>query len=485
MIARLLLVLAALLFAAPVEAQTWLNRVQAKTAPANNYQRGTDPNGEPIFARPAFGDLSGAAQPAQLPAFAGGACTTTAGSVALSCDPAAIQFSQGGTGAVTSNLQAKMRQMYSVADYGAVGDGVVDDSTAFANASSAAAGNMIVVPPGSYKLGSTVTSASAFQFARGAQVAPSYGGNLSAPTTDGLPRDEDAMGGMGDFDIWDEGNSFTSPASGTRAAGFWKMLYDGTAGTFVVSQAGGPLAVGAGNGLEWAQTVAGSGSTYRLLQFDIEDASQFNNDYATISFYASAAAPTSLTVSLAQYFGSGGSPSAEVVAGSQAITVGTTIKLHTVTVAVPSTASKTFGSNYNDALKVQFYLPATGTFDVFLKQVKIERGRVRKPWHQVSLAKKHLYIARYLQFAVMSIGGTASAAGQYLYSQIPYKSEMRAPPAINVPYATVSGAANANTTPSNMQCTGSSKYGATCYIVSTGAGSFYDIGRLIRLDARL
>lgn len=49
MIARFLLVLTALLFAAPVEAQTWLNRVQAETAPANKVMRGVDDNGAPIF----------------------------------------------------------------------------------------------------------------------------------------------------------------------------------------------------------------------------------------------------------------------------------------------------------------------------------------------------------------------------------------------------------------------------------------------------
>ena len=400
-------------------------------------------------------------------------------------DAADVTFMQTGSGAISSDLRTKARQLFSVKDYGAAGDGTTDDTTAFSNAAAAAAGAQIFVPPGTYKLSSDVNTTSPFVFSGGAQTTASTGGYLTGPVTDLRPRDEDAMGGLGDFDIWDEGNSFSTPASGTRVADLWKVLYDGTSGTFGIDQAGGPLIIGAGNGLRWNQTVAGVGSTYRILQFDIEDASQFNGDYATVSFYASAAAPTTVSVGLAQYFGTGGSPSAEVAVGAQSFTFGTTVKLFTYTVAVPSTAAKTFGSNFNDSLKVQIYFPATGTFDVYLHQVKIERGRVRKPWMQVSLAKKHLYISRYLQFAVMSIGGTASGASQYLYSQVPFKAEMRAAPTITANYGTVAGAANANTTPANMQCTGSSKYGATCYIVSTGAGAFYDISRLIRLDARL
>ncbi len=52
MIARLLLVLAALAFTGSAYAQTWLNRIQAKAAPTNQFMTGVNTAGLPIFAQP-------------------------------------------------------------------------------------------------------------------------------------------------------------------------------------------------------------------------------------------------------------------------------------------------------------------------------------------------------------------------------------------------------------------------------------------------
>jgi hypothetical protein len=70
----------------------------------------------------------------------------------------AINFLQSGTGAVTRTGQAKMRDVVSVTDFGAVGDGSTDDYTAFNDALTAAAGGCVIVPFASagYILGSTL-----------------------------------------------------------------------------------------------------------------------------------------------------------------------------------------------------------------------------------------------------------------------------------------------------------------------------------------
>jgi hypothetical protein len=49
-------------------------------------------------------------------------------------DAANVSYTPAGAGAVTTNVQAKLRQTVSVEDFGAVGDGTTDDTTAIQNA---------------------------------------------------------------------------------------------------------------------------------------------------------------------------------------------------------------------------------------------------------------------------------------------------------------------------------------------------------------
>lgn len=70
-------------------------------------------------------------------------------------DSAASSFVPAGAGAVTRTAQEKMRESVSVKDFGAVGDGVTDDTAAIQAALSAS--TYVLVPPGNYKLSATLT----------------------------------------------------------------------------------------------------------------------------------------------------------------------------------------------------------------------------------------------------------------------------------------------------------------------------------------
>lgn len=65
---------------------------------------------------------------------------------------ASISFLQSGTGAVSRTAQAKMRDIVSVKDFGAVGDGVTDDTTAIQAAITANYGKRLYFPAGNYKI---------------------------------------------------------------------------------------------------------------------------------------------------------------------------------------------------------------------------------------------------------------------------------------------------------------------------------------------
>src|SRR5882762_10695564 len=67
--------------------------------------------------------------------------------------PAQLWFKGTGTGAVLRKMGDKLGDAVSVKDYGAVGDGVTDDSAAVANALTASGSNQILdfACPGNYK----------------------------------------------------------------------------------------------------------------------------------------------------------------------------------------------------------------------------------------------------------------------------------------------------------------------------------------------
>lgn len=65
-----------------------------------------------------------------------------------------VQYTPAGTGAVSTNVQAKLRQTVSVMDFGAVGDGVADDTAAIQAAVNAA--KLVNFPAGVYKVTSSI-----------------------------------------------------------------------------------------------------------------------------------------------------------------------------------------------------------------------------------------------------------------------------------------------------------------------------------------
>ncbi len=68
-----------------------------------------------------------------------------------------LSFTQSGTGAVARTVESKLRDVVSVKDFGAVGDGVTNDAAAIQAAVNACAGKTIYFPPGTYIVASRIT----------------------------------------------------------------------------------------------------------------------------------------------------------------------------------------------------------------------------------------------------------------------------------------------------------------------------------------
>jgi len=253
----------------------------------------------------------------------------------------------------------------------------------------------------------------------------------------------------GNFDIWQRGTSFSIPSTPglTYTADRWAAGFDGTGATRTISQE--PFTLGQTdvpneptNFLRWSQTVAGTGATYNTLAQRIENVRTCANKTITVSFYAKAAASTTVSVDAIQFFGTGGTPSPSVGATGSTITVSTTWQKYIVTFSIPSISGKTLGTAntpYGDHfLQLNFNLPINSTFTFDLAQVQLEEGFQATQFEQRPIAAELSLCQRYYSFAGINIQG--GAAGSDALSTIRFTTEMRRPPTATVVQAGVLGA---------------------------------------------
>jgi hypothetical protein len=186
----------------------------------------------------------------------------------------------------------------------------------------------------------------------------------------------------GDFGIWQRGTSFT-PASGSNVytADRFLATRDGT-GTVTVSRqtfTPGTAPVAGYEGqffLRFAQTVAGTGSTYSQVNQRIEDVRTFAGQTISVSFWAKAAATQDLFVGIAQNFGSGGSST--VFSAGQANALTTSWQRFSKTFVVPSISGKTVGTSSFLEITLSYPLNVTQTVDIW--GVQVEAGSIATPF---------------------------------------------------------------------------------------------------------
>jgi mannitol/fructose-specific phosphotransferase system IIA component len=79
--------------------------------------------------------------------------TTAVPATGTATNAAVVVYNPAGTGAVTTTVQAKLRQTVSVQDFGAVGDGTTDDTVAIQAAiDSLTTGGVVYFPTGEYRI---------------------------------------------------------------------------------------------------------------------------------------------------------------------------------------------------------------------------------------------------------------------------------------------------------------------------------------------
>ena len=189
----------------------------------------------------------------------------------------------------------------------------------------------------------------------------------------------------GNFDIWQRGTSFSTPTWSTYNADRFMLSYDGTIGTFTISRQAFSLGqTDVPNEpayfLRWDQTVAGSGSTHRVLGQKIESVRTLAGKTVTASLWIKADASRVSIVTLTQLFGTGGSPSAEVNVILGTINLTTSWQKISFTTTLASIAGKTLGTNNDDQLRLLFYMPSNTTMTIDIAQIMLNEGPVAAPF---------------------------------------------------------------------------------------------------------
>jgi len=201
----------------------------------------------------------------------------------------------------------------------------------------------------------------------------------------------------GAFEVWQRGTSST-------VAGFiadrWRHT-PGLGGAMTISRQeftlGQTDVPGAKYFLRHDQTTAFSNFSYDRQR--IEDVHAFAGDEVTLSWYMKADAARTVAIDVTQNFGTGGSPSSDVVTrvGTQAVT--TSWQRYTKTFTVASISGKTLGSNGDSFLEVEFdYDQEVGnTFTIDIALVQLELGSTATPFEQRGIGTELALCQRYFQ----------------------------------------------------------------------------------------
>lgn len=244
----------------------------------------------------------------------------------------------------------------------------------------------------------------------------------------------------GNFDIWQNGTTFTGSEYG---ADQWLHGRVGTTHTvtrqrFTLGQTDVP-----GEPEFFCRTVVSSvagASNYSVLLQPLEDVRTFAGQQVTVSFKAKADATKSIAIELLQNFGTGGSPSADVTGiGVSKVSIGTSWQQVSVTATVPSISGKTLGTDNNDSLHLTIFFDAgssynsrtaslgqqSGTFDI--AKVQIEPGSVATPFERRPIGVELALCKRYAQWVPYNINFNAATAGEGMEAPITWP-EMRTTP---------------------------------------------------------
>jgi hypothetical protein len=219
----------------------------------------------------------------------------------------------------------------------------------------------------------------------------------------------------GDFSVWQRGTSFTSPSFSQYTADRWKNNnYDVAPTTWSVSRESftpGTAPSGSNSEFFYRSTITtvGSNTVYDTAQQRIEDVRTFAGQTVTLSFWAKADSARTVTPSLGQSFGSGGSTGLTFVAfGANVYNLTTSWQRFTLTATVPSITGKTIG--VGSYLWFAFRQTSASGSVLDISDIQLEAGSVATPFATATGTKQGELAACQRYFYKMTSAYTMGAA---------------------------------------------------------------------------
>jgi hypothetical protein len=127
-------------------------------------------------------------------------------------------------------------------------------------------------------------------------------------------------------------------------------------------------------------------AAFSIFTHKIEHVRRLSGKTVIVSFYAASSASLKIGVSVDQYFGSGGSPSAAVSGNGQSITSPGAWARYSLTFAIPSVASKTLGTNGDDYTQLFLWLSAGSSYVTRSGNVGVQSGTIQLWGVQLEIA---------------------------------------------------------------------------------------------------
>lgn len=241
------------------------------------------------------------------------------------------------------------------------------------------------------------------------------------------------------MDVWQRGTSITVPSGYGYGADRWRT-YSYGANTTTLSQQSFTVGSPAATGFEAQYFLRGIATQSQLvISQPIENVRTLAGTTVTFSFYAKAASGTpTITPSLRQYFGTGGSPSADVTTTGSAITLSTSWARYQQTFIVPSITGKTLGTA-NDHYLDFTLITTTLNVNFDFWGCQLEQGSVASPFERRPIGAELALCQRYFWRSVSRTNDGAVGSGVvYNTTSVFFNISYPVPSRSNAPTVTAS-----------------------------------------------